>query len=483
MKKIIHYFSPKEEESFFEDFKTKFLIIQSFIFFSIIIVMATYDLTRPDDNIVVRLVSYLFLFTFQVVILFVLRQKGIRFSGNIFSVGIVIALLVPMNILNNDISGMFKYISGFYSVFFVLAYGVIFGNQYTLITNVVLILLTTTRIYFFAKGQSPEYLSYYKAGYFNHSTAIVVVYIIFFFIQKYTKIAMDKGVSDFKFQKQQNVKLKATKAKLQASQIALKNQNLLLDEKVNKRTFELQKINKQLKIANATKNKFFSIIAHDLKNPFNSILGLSQILLMNHSSYDNEKREDIIESVYNSADGAYKLLENLLTWAHSQSDEITFLPEELDLRELSTETLLNLQGQVAKKKIRVVNEISEKDFAFADRNMIATVFRNLISNALKYTEKGGSLFLSSELQVDGNFIEVSVKDTGVGIPKSQIENLFQIDKGVSTVGTERETGTGLGLILFQEFINNHGGEICVESVENQGTTIIFSVPKEQRRTI
>ncbi len=238
----------------------------------------------------------------------------------------------------------------------------------------------------------------------------------------------------------------------------------------------LKESEEKLRKSNQTKDKFFSIIGHDLKSPFNAILGFSEILLKKHKDYDNEKREKLIKSVNDSANSAFKLLENLLTWSRSQSGVIKYSPEKLNLKILLFETLFDLQGQADKKNINVLDDISENELVFADKNMLATVLRNLISNAIKFTNNGGNIIISSKKQTDSNFVEISVEDTGVGIPKDTIDRLFRIDKNTSTQGTENEAGTGLGLILCKEFVEKHGGKIWAESEIGKGSEFIFSIP-------
>ena len=239
-----------------------------------------------------------------------------------------------------------------------------------------------------------------------------------------------------------------------------------------------KKAEQALKDSNNTKDKFFSIIAHDLKSPFNAILGFSNILVENHKNYDIEKRDMMINAVDKSANSAFKLLENLLTWSHSQSGKITFTPEKLHLKILLTETMYELQASANQKEIQLTETISNNEMIFADKSMITTILRNLISNAIKFTNKNGNIIISSNKQENSNFIEISVKDTGVGISKDRIDDLFRIDKDTSTQGTENETGTGLGLILCKEFVEKHGGKIWVESEIEKGSKFIFSIPKK-----
>jgi PAS domain S-box-containing protein len=232
----------------------------------------------------------------------------------------------------------------------------------------------------------------------------------------------------------------------------------------------------QLKELNATKDRFFSILSHDLRNPFNAILGFSNILLKNHKNYDDEKLEKIFKASSDSANNALKLLENTLTWARSQSGRIEYLPEELHLKTILSETVSGLLATANNKNIQISNIISEKDIIYADKNMIATIFRNLISNAIKFTNKNGKIIISADKQGNSNFLEISVTDTGVGIPKYRVDDLFRIDKNISTHGTENEKGTGLGLILCKEFVEKHGGEIWVESELGVSSDFKFTMP-------
>ncbi len=244
----------------------------------------------------------------------------------------------------------------------------------------------------------------------------------------------------------------------------------------NKAKEALEKSEASLKESNATKDKFFSIIAHDLKSPFNALMGFSDILLRKHKEYDHQKREKIIRMINKSSKSAYSLLENLLTWSRSQSGKINYSPEKLELKIVLFETMFGLQAQANNKEVEIINNIYENETIFADKNMITTVLRNLISNAIKFTNKKGTVTISAKKQTDNNFIEISISDTGIGIPKERIGDLFRIDKNKSTQGTENETGTGLGLILCKEFAEKHAGKIWVESEEEKGSSFIFTIP-------
>ena len=246
----------------------------------------------------------------------------------------------------------------------------------------------------------------------------------------------------------------------------------LVQKRKTNEILELQK--EQLIELNNTKDKFFSIISHDLKNPFNAILGFSGLLLTGHKTLDDDEREEMIRYVSTSAESAFKLLDNLLTWAQSQSGNIEFFPEDIDLSRIVAETVENVQGQATEKGIHVISEVSESMEMFGDKNMLLMVLRNLVSNALKFTHNGGEVRINAKRR-EGDVL-VSVSDTGVGISEATLSNLFKVSQNASTVGTNNEKGTGLGLILCKEFIEQHGGSIWAESEVEKGSTFYFTIP-------
>lgn len=230
----------------------------------------------------------------------------------------------------------------------------------------------------------------------------------------------------------------------------------------------------KLRELNATKDKFFSIIAHDLKSPFNSIIGFSNLLVKQIKNKDIEGIDEYANIVLKSANKAMDLLLNLMEWSGSQTGKMEFNPKYFDLVSCTNKTILLYVDIAGQKSITIKNILPHKAFVFADNAMISTILRNLISNAIKFTMPGGNIIVSAiEKQ---NEIIFSVSDTGVGISKSSIKKLFLIDQSYSTTGTNKETGTGLGLILCKEFVEKHNGKIWVESEEKKGSTFYFTLP-------
>jgi len=237
----------------------------------------------------------------------------------------------------------------------------------------------------------------------------------------------------------------------------------------------LEKANCELKQLNAAKDKFFSIIAHDLRNPFTGLFGVISILLNHFDSYEKEKIRHLLELLDSTARHIFDLLENLLNWSRSQTDSIKRYPEKINLNSIISKNIRLVSENAGLKQIRINNKINAETFVYADENMIKTVIRNLLTNAIKFTEKGGNISISSKLSDD--MIEVSIADTGVGIKKENIDKLFRIDVKYNTSGTAQETGTGLGLNVCKEFIELNGGAIWLESEAGKGSTFYFTIPK------
>ncbi|MDA3905666.1 MAG: HAMP domain-containing sensor histidine kinase [Bacteroidales bacterium] len=230
----------------------------------------------------------------------------------------------------------------------------------------------------------------------------------------------------------------------------------------------------KLKESNAEKDKFFSIIAHDLKSPFDSILGFSDLIVEKLKERNYESVEEFADIIQQSSIRAMDLLMNLVEWSQSQTGRMEFNPEYFELVELIKDSELLLSGVMEQKSISLSKSVPSNAPVFADKKMISTVLRNLISNAIKFTHSGGKISIALEEKQDE--LLVSVSDTGVGISKEDSKKLFKIGQSYSTSGTNKEKGTGLGLILCKDFVEKHGGKIWVESEEGKGSNFKFTIP-------
>lgn len=250
----------------------------------------------------------------------------------------------------------------------------------------------------------------------------------------------------------------------------LRELNASLELKVELRTRELRELN-------AMKDKFFSIIAHDLKNPFNTLLGFSELLTNNFDDYGVEKAKEFIRLIFETSKNGYALLENLLEWSRSQTGRIVYQPDMINLLLVCEEIKSMNQARAKEKGIALWTAISDQTVVWADPNMLRTTLRNLVSNAIKFTDTNGKVIITATSKTD--LVEISVSDTGVGMTQEDMSKLFRIDISHSTPGTKEETGTGIGLVLCKEFVNRHGSDITVESEPGKGSIFRFYLPKTQ----
>ena len=226
------------------------------------------------------------------------------------------------------------------------------------------------------------------------------------------------------------------------------------------------------------RDKFFSIIAHDLRNPVQNLILSSDLLRYSYDSFDEAERKDYIQKFNNGANQISLLLETLLDWSRVQRGTMELYREKIDINALAADIIDLLKEHAIKKNITVSCQIQPNTYAYADKNMIGTVMRNLVSNAVKFTNPGGEVKIIANTASTDNLIEITVSDNGVGIEPEDIDGLFRIDVHKKTLGTANEKGTGLGLILCKEFVEKNNGTIKVKSTPGQGSDFTFTLPEK-----
>lgn len=253
------------------------------------------------------------------------------------------------------------------------------------------------------------------------------------------------------------------------AELTAKNQEI----KKQKEDLEMQR--KELVSLNQTKDKFFAIIAHDLRNPFGAVLSLSELLAKEFESFEPDRLHMFIQQIYKYSNNTFNLLENLLQWSLLQTGRTVVSLKSVNMAEVIHENINLLRANAQQKEIELAWVNPDDHFVYCDRNMITTVLRNLISNAIKFTPTKGRI----EVEVDGNaeYLKVIVRDSGVGISPDNQQKLFRLDSNPSTPGTDEEEGTGLGLILCKEFVEKNHGTIGVSSIEGKGSTFYFTIPR------
>ena len=326
---------------------------------------------------------------------------------------------------------------------------------------------------------------WWETWWFRLIIALVIIFVLMYIYYSRVQQFKDQKLLLEKLVAKKTSELQQMNTTLVKQAEELNKTNSLLEERqeqIEEQSEELlaQKeslitMNKELNDLNATKDKFFSIIAHDIKNPFNAVLGFTELLMENFKEWDDARKLETIDLVHASSKNLNQLLDDLLQWSRSQSGALKFNPQKIELKEIFNDSILLFRETAEAKNIQLdISFIEEKLDVYADKNMLEAILRNLISNAIKFTRPGGKVQLISER--NGEFALIKVTDNGVGISAKVQERLFRIDKQNSTSGTLNETGTGLGLILVKEFVTRHGGEIGVESIEGRGSTFYFTIP-------
>ncbi len=252
-----------------------------------------------------------------------------------------------------------------------------------------------------------------------------------------------------------------------------------LQRLVDEKTQRLLGINLALKEINTKKDRFLSIMSHDLRGPFSSILGFSSMLHEEFETLDSQEQKQFVGKINSGLKSTYRLIEDLLSWSYAQSGSIEFNPKRENISVINKEIIEVLSFSAEQKSITIINRVPDLVFVTADKNMLSTIIRNLINNAIKFTPRKGVIEIDLEEISNKNNKEClafSVKDNGVGIPFETQSKLFQIDEIVSTNGTDNESGTGLGLILCKEFVDKHKGKIWVESEATRGSKFVFTLP-------
>ncbi len=264
-------------------------------------------------------------------------------------------------------------------------------------------------------------------------------------------------------------KLKQEKEKTQQLLQDKQAQNKILSDQKT----EIEKSRNQLEKLNANKDRFFSILAHDLRNPMAAFMSHMEFLSEDSNSYTEEEKIKLFREIYKSTKRLYGLLDNLLEWSKLQIRSISFTPEKIAIKELIDTALDSIREQATFKNIKIVVKINQNMFVHCDKNMINSTLTNLIGNAIKFSYEESQLTI--ECSEVNQQVKISIIDEGIGLSVEDKEKLFRIEKYISNPGTNKELGSGLGLILCKEFVEKNGGKIWVESVPGRGSAFKFTL--------
>ncbi|MBK8805902.1 MAG: response regulator [Bacteroidales bacterium] len=316
---------------------------------------------------------------------------------------------------------------------------------------------------------------------------VIITLAVFYYVQRKIwrlekmkkELAKDVRERTFEIELQKD-QLEDLADKLQFQNLTLREHQEQLQETFSElkiQSDELKIANSELKKINETKNKLFSLIAHDLKGPIGSIKSFSSLLVSDYKDLDDDEIVDYLEIIQDSSHASVEMFENLLEWARSQTETVQFKPEAVNLKEIISNVIEFQNLTASNKSIQIVDRVGKNIWFYADKNMLLTILRNLISNSIKFTNEGGAITIQSD-ETDTEIL-ISVKDTGIGMTDKRINSILNKEDQHSSLGTEGEKGVGLGLTICKEFLQIHGGKILIESELGMGTTIIAVLPNKK----
>ncbi len=324
---------------------------------------------------------------------------------------------------------------------------------------------------YFETGNSDILQQIIELTYFRHDEDMIFLEIYFNTFQMSGKQNPCIIIRDATLKKETEGEFERIIEELQISRELIENNA----NDVNILNMKLFESEEELQELNNNKDKFFSIIAHDLKGPFQGLLGYSKLLSEQLEGLSKEEIKEFSCELHESASQLFKLLQNLLEWSRIQRGVMEFNPQLLTLSELVESTIEILKPSANQKNIKIDSEVAKDIFVYADFNMVNTVLRNLVSNAIKFTNKKGKILISA-CKSDEHYVSIAVDDNGVGMSLDEMAKVFRIDVHHSKTGTDSETGTGLGLVLCKDLVEKNNGTLTLESEENIGSTFTFTLP-------
>ncbi len=470
MKRIFEYFNPSPGLSLSEKQKGNAFVVLNLIVLIFIFLLSILSIIMPNENFTLTMFSIGGLLTVLVVALYLLRKKGINFTGNFFSLSIVIVIAVFINILNPDKTVIYKYIQGYYTAMGLIVISVIFASRKILIVNVIIIISTATHVFLYSITQEPETYDLSRTAYIHYTIVVSGLATILYFAIKFSENAINAANEDARIKEIQNQELIASEEEIRAS-----------NEELRASSDALKQLNEDLFLAklkadesNRIKSVFLANISHEIRTPMNGIIGFS--LLLNEFGSDQKTRAIYTDIIIKSSEQLLKIIDNILEISQLSTKKIQLANEEVDLYELLTKIMTIFKVQAAKKNIDLILDIDfkkEEGLIISDEQKLFKIFYNRTENALKFTTEG---YIKLSAFLNNNLLHFKVEDTGIGFDLDNSLNIFdsfvQADEKIAA----KYGGLGIGLTIVNENVRLLGGHLEYVSKPNQGTTFYFSLP-------
>jgi len=469
MKNLKKYFLHEKEYTLFNKLRTNAYIYISFFSFFVLIFIIIKSLFLENDNKNITIFSALSLLIFLIIGLFVLKKYGIEKAGNLSSFGLVAILVIPMHIMHNDISPLYKYLQSFYTILALFSLSVLFASRKILLLNTLIILFSTTRVWLFAIEQNSEFYDYYTNGYIHNAITLIVISTILYFTIKFGEMAINEANDKANENAKKNQDLLLSEEEIRASLEELKTTTDALEESYA----ELEQEKLRADESNRLKSIFLENISHEIRTPLNGIVGFSDLL--NKEESENEETKFFTDIINKSSDKLLKIVDNILEVSKLESKEGRVFNTNFNLNKLLSKIKEEYKEYAISNnnKLIVENLLSEKEnYIHTDKNKLFKIISNLTENAIKFTNNGTVKII---VKLIDNKIKVFIEDTGIGIDERKSLNIFdkfvQADESISS----NFGGLGVGLTIAKHNIELLGGKISLKSNKNEGTIFYFDI--------
>ena len=470
MKKILIYFIGKQELGLYEKQKTMAFLVISIICIILISIAIILNILSPTDNFKITILSAASLNTFILINSLVLKRYGLKTAGNIFAFGLVLILAISMNFLNEKISVEYKFYQGFYTIIGVFSLGVLFASRKILLINALIILATTTRVYFFAISHDPIHKSIFTTGYIHHFCTVIGITSFLYFAIKFAERAIADAKEDAQIKAAQNQELAASEEEIRASMEELQTTTDALEESNEELIIAKGKAEESDKL----KSVFLTNMSHEIRTPLNGIIGFSNLLNSQEQTDDTGKY--YTEIISKSGEQLLKIIDDIIEVSQLETKQVEIQTSKVNLNYILINLMAEYKYSADKKGINILLETNLNDddsIIYTDESKFLKIIKNLIENALKFTKEG---FVKVIYQLKDKMLKFTIEDTGIGFEQGKIFNIFdrfvQANEGISI----QFGGLGLGLSIAKLNTELLGGEIQANSTVGKGSVFSFSIP-------
>lgn len=470
MHKIIAYFNPKLSDKYFDQLKTRFFVNICLFSLIVVVIAGVADVFFKTDNLWISMASKLVIFLFLLISLFLLKRKGIQFTGNFFSLGVLLLLLVFVNYIPEHINPIAKYTQGFYTVYAYMVMALFFASRKVILTNAVLIFLSTTHVFIRAKALYPDQEIIFTSGYIYHSFIMVGITYIIYNMSRFIDMAIQKAEDEYQKSEKRNQELLATEEEIRAA-----NEELVATRDALVESNEaLKKAKNKAEESDRLKTEFLNNMSHEVRTPLNGIIGFSQLL--NLPDLKHQTLKYYIEIIQKSGNQLLMIINNIIEISKLGTGQVPLVEQELKLNAFLQNLYQMIKMEADEKKLQLhLNTVLPDDNCqiVVDKLKLYNILSALLQNAVKFTQNGAINF---GYHVIGNTLEFFVTDTGIGIDKKQQDIIFIKFRQASSNLSREYGGLGLGLSIAKENAELMGGKIYVDSTLHKGSTFRVHIP-------